>query len=176
MSPAKSYPYPSNWQDFESLCRDLYAAEWDDPAAELNGRNGDHQAGVDVFGHRGVGQDRESIGIQCKLKEQWSKKKVTRAETREEADKAKLARAGKSGPRALNRLIIATTALDVQAASEEAAALTADPSDSFTVETHGWDKINEMLDRHSDVRDRSRRWRSTRTSTTNSASMKSTRP
>jgi len=35
---------------FEDFCRDLWAIMWKDPEAERNGRKGQSQCGVDVFG------------------------------------------------------------------------------------------------------------------------------
>lgn len=44
------HPPPKNWQDFESLCHDLWKEIWKDPNAQKNGRSGQEQHGVDVFG------------------------------------------------------------------------------------------------------------------------------
>ena len=46
-------PPPSNWQDFEYLCQQLLAAILDDPQVQKNGRQGQSQYGVDVFGRQG---------------------------------------------------------------------------------------------------------------------------
>lgn len=43
---AQQLPPPRHWQDFESLCRDLWAEIWEDPNAQLNGRSGQQQNGV----------------------------------------------------------------------------------------------------------------------------------
>lgn len=39
---------PADWQAFERFTRDLFAAKWKDRNAQLNGRAGQAQAGVDV--------------------------------------------------------------------------------------------------------------------------------
>ena len=41
-------PEPKNWQDFERLCFDLYRYMWKTNDAEMNGRQGQPQSGVDV--------------------------------------------------------------------------------------------------------------------------------
>jgi hypothetical protein len=59
-------PAPAHWQDFESICRDLFAAEWGDTDTKRHGRAGQKQDGVDVFGLR----DGKWCGVQCKLRDQ----------------------------------------------------------------------------------------------------------
>jgi hypothetical protein len=55
-------PPPSNWQDFESLCSDLWAQEWNDHNVQRIGRIGQAQNGVDICGRLNTGW----VGIQCK--------------------------------------------------------------------------------------------------------------
>lgn len=53
---------PNDSETFESLCLDLWREIWGDPGAQKNGRSGQPQAGVDLFGReRGV-----RVGVQCK--------------------------------------------------------------------------------------------------------------
>lgn len=59
-------PPPANWQDFESLCLDVWRELWRDPYAQKNGRQGQKQAGVDVFGQPFTGL--KWHGVQCKLR------------------------------------------------------------------------------------------------------------
>ncbi len=59
---ALHYATPANWQDFELLCRDLWAELWQDPSAQLNGRPGQKQDGVDIFGQPNGGG--EWAGVQ----------------------------------------------------------------------------------------------------------------
>ena len=47
-------PPPRNWQDFEDLCFDLFKRIWNDPYARPNGRSGQPQAGVDIYGQPDV--------------------------------------------------------------------------------------------------------------------------
>ncbi|QHB71777.1 hypothetical protein [Stenotrophomonas sp. 364] len=59
---------PVNWQDFERLTLDVAKVQWKDDYAERHGRQGQAQAGVDVFGYNY--DSRAHIGIQCKKKGQ----------------------------------------------------------------------------------------------------------
>jgi hypothetical protein len=57
-------PPPANWQDFEILTLDISRLLWKDDYAERNGRSGQEQKGVDVYGYNhGM---KEHTGIQCK--------------------------------------------------------------------------------------------------------------
>ena len=51
-----SIPKPENWQDFERQCHVLFQCIWGDPHAQLNGRRGQPQHGVDIFGHPNDGK------------------------------------------------------------------------------------------------------------------------
>ena len=62
-----SIPKPLNWQDFERNCRVLFECILDDPNTQLNGRTGQPQNGVDIWGSRG-GQGSVWVGVQCKGK------------------------------------------------------------------------------------------------------------
>ena len=61
---AYQIPAPKDWQDFERLCRDLYSERWGDITAQINGRNGQGQCGVDIYGTNSFSGERE--GVQCK--------------------------------------------------------------------------------------------------------------
>jgi hypothetical protein len=42
---------PENWQDFEKLCKKLWGEIWDcSDTIQRNGRSGQNQNGVDIFG------------------------------------------------------------------------------------------------------------------------------
>ena len=43
-------PPPANWQDFKTLCCDLWRAIWKDPNTQKNGRQGQQQNGVNIYG------------------------------------------------------------------------------------------------------------------------------
>ena len=93
-------PPPANWQDFESLCCDLWREIWRDPNTQKNGRKGQLQYGVDIFGQ--PHQKSLWAGVQCKGKDSYTDKILTDKEVRREAKKAK-----KFKPR-LSQFIIAT--------------------------------------------------------------------
>src|SRR5438445_11213716 len=78
-------PKPKNWEDFQRQARELFACVLNDPNTQQNGRSGQEQHGVDVYGYR----DRRVdclVGVQCKKK---FKAAVTEQELRAEVEKAK---------------------------------------------------------------------------------------
>ncbi|WP_181454335.1 MULTISPECIES: restriction endonuclease [Stenotrophomonas] len=56
-------PKPSNWQDFETITRDAFSQLWASPTLQKNGRGGQRQSGVDIYGNDYLGRP---VGIQCK--------------------------------------------------------------------------------------------------------------
>ncbi|WP_454623012.1 hypothetical protein [Brucella anthropi] len=56
-------PLPKNWQDFESIVRDAQAQRWKSSTLQKNGRLGQRQQGVDIWGPDEIGRP---VGIQCK--------------------------------------------------------------------------------------------------------------
>ena len=69
-------PPPSNWQDFEELCWKLWKEIWKDPNTQMNGRKGQKQHGVDVYGM--PNQKNPYAGVQCKGKDNYNNKEITR--------------------------------------------------------------------------------------------------
>jgi hypothetical protein len=94
-------PPPKNWQDFEYLCWLLWRDIWNDPKTQKNGRQGQPQYGVDIFGQ----PERQFAwhGIQCKGKHALYGAQLTKDEIDIETEKAK-----SFSPR-LGHFIIATT-------------------------------------------------------------------
>ena len=90
---------PNEPAAFESLCLDVWREIWGDPNAQKNGRSGQPQAGVDVFGK--IGDDWE--GVQCKQKDGLLRTKLTVAEL-----DAEVAAARTFKPK-LSRFIVATS-------------------------------------------------------------------
>lgn len=79
---------PENWQDFEMLCKKLWGEIWDcSNTIKRNGRSGQKQCGVDVYGVP-KGED-QYFGIQCKGKDDYSNSVLTTAEIDSEIIKAK---------------------------------------------------------------------------------------
>lgn len=59
---------PLYWQEFERLTKDIYKLKWKDDSAQMHGRVGQSQSGVDVYGYDYV--NKKYVGIQCKRKNQ----------------------------------------------------------------------------------------------------------
>ncbi|MDQ3816446.1 MAG: hypothetical protein M3362_01995 [Acidobacteriota bacterium] len=101
-------PPPANWQDFELLTLDMCRQRWKDDYAERNGREGQAQSGVDVFGYNYSANER--TGVQCKKRKMKlngvsaPSNSLTTKEVKEEI------RAAKTFSPKLDRFIIATTA------------------------------------------------------------------
>ncbi len=60
---ATEVPKPKNWQDFERIVHDAMSLRWKSPNLQMNGRPGQAQAGVDIYGSDDIGRQ---VGIQCK--------------------------------------------------------------------------------------------------------------
>ena len=82
----KSIRKPENWQDFESLCKKLWGEIWECHEIKKNGRSGQNQHGVDVYGI--PKNESEYYGIQCKGKDDYTKSQLTKSEIDTEISKA----------------------------------------------------------------------------------------
>ncbi|WP_027926395.1 hypothetical protein [Pseudomonas sp. URMO17WK12:I12] len=100
---------PAYWQDFERLTLDFAKHNWQDDYAERNGRQGQEQAGVDVYGYNY--KQKEHTGIQCK-KRAWKTKPGadTPSNTLSTDEIDKEIKLAKSFIPTLERFIISTTA------------------------------------------------------------------
>lgn len=83
----KTLGKPENWQDFESLCKKLWGEIWQCDEIKKNGRSGQEQHGVDVYGI--PKNETEHYGIQCKGKDDYANSKLTESEIDKEIEKAK---------------------------------------------------------------------------------------
>ncbi len=63
----KQIPPPKSWEKFEDLTRALFAAEWRSPLTQKNGRSGQKQHGVDIYGTPEAAPGK-TFGVQCKGK------------------------------------------------------------------------------------------------------------
>lgn len=77
---------PKNWQDFEDICHKLWREIWNDNNAQKNGRNGQSQNGIDIFGLPKYTE--KYHGVQCKDKDGGLCSKLTKKELEVEAKKA----------------------------------------------------------------------------------------
>ena len=76
---------PKNWQDFERNSRILFRYILNDIHVQNNGRQGQRQHGVDIYGRKNG--DGDYFGIQCKGKDHNFGGEVTEKELREEVYK-----------------------------------------------------------------------------------------
>jgi len=138
-------PPPANWQDFETLCCDLWREIWDDSNTQKNGRQGQEQAGVDIFGQPRKGK--KWAGIQCKGKDNFTKQKLTERELINEVEKAKTFKPE------LSEFIIATTCPKDAKTQKLARIITNDhqKKNLFSVTIMGWKDILEYLDDYPEV-------------------------
>ena len=83
-----TFPRPKDWQAFERHSRVLFEHVLGDPNTQKNGREGQPQHGVDIFGKRGGGNG-PTVGIQCKGKDTDYGGGVTRSELRSEVEKTR---------------------------------------------------------------------------------------
>lgn len=79
---------PSNWQDFEKLCKLLWGEIWVcEDTIKRHGRQGQNQHGVDVYAF--VEKYGGYCGIQCKGKDDYTNAQLTESEIDAEIEKAK---------------------------------------------------------------------------------------
>ncbi|WP_316741286.1 hypothetical protein [Pedobacter antarcticus] len=140
MQAPKSLPKPQNWQDFESLCKKLWGEIWKCEEIKKNGRSGQAQHGVDVYGNpRG---EKFYYGIQCKGKDEYTNKHLTEEEVLTEIEKAK-----EFVPK-LKKLYFATTANKdaVIEAFFRQKNLEHIEADLFEVHLYSWEDIVDLID------------------------------
>jgi len=134
-------PPPKDWQEFEELCADLWQEIFSSNNTELNGRTGQPQHGVDVFGQ--IGESNNWFGVQCKGKDgrYGDLHQVTEKELTEEVNKAKNFK-----PK-LTRFILATTAPNDAKIQEIARKITVEHQECglFTVQVKSWDEIHREI-------------------------------
>jgi anti-sigma regulatory factor (Ser/Thr protein kinase) len=137
----KQLPAPKNWSDFERLCCSLWKAILCDPDTQQNGRVGQAQSGVDVFGTDLQLQKGQKVGVQCKGKNGNIGSKVTAKELVSEVTKAKTFIPN------LHRFVLATTA-PRDSEIQEFARLMSDTNvqnGGFSISIMSWDDIEELI-------------------------------
>jgi hypothetical protein len=137
---AKQIAPPKDWMSFENLCHAIFKVVWSDPLAQKNGRLGQAQHGVDIFGSPG-GVRSEFHGVQCKGKDATYGGKPTLKELKEE-----IANADRFSP-ALTHWIFATTAPSDASLQKAARELSVDQhkKGKFTLDVLGWEEIQALL-------------------------------
>ena len=138
-------PAPADWQAFERLARDLFSAFWRDSNAEMHGRTGQPQNGVDVYGTN-IATGRLE-GVQCKGKDGRYGHSVSVAELQDEVQKAL-----KFAPTVSCYYLVSTGPGDV-AVQQEARRISAEHAATglFAVYVFGWDHLLNMLQDHAKV-------------------------
>ena len=138
----RSLPKPETWQEFEHHAWLLFRSELNDPATEKNGRQGQAQHGVDVYGRRDC---KHWVGVQCKQKMDEA---VSEAELREEVEKAK-----SFSPKIKEYILVTTARRDagIQKAAREITDELTGSEHEFSVSVWGWDQFQEHASMHSDV-------------------------
>ena len=130
-------PIPASWQDFEALCHQLWKEIWADPNAQRNGRVGQAQHGVDIFG-RPMYQTAYS-GVQCKDKDGRLGSELKEAELTAECRNAR-----SFTPR-LETFTVATTACRDGCLQARARALKSELGLQFEVHVWSWDEIEAEI-------------------------------
>lgn len=137
---AKQIAPPKEWGTFEDLCHALFKQVWQDLLAQKNGRRGQRQHGVDVFGSQN-GDRRSYWGIQCKGKDSNYGSKAEWSEVL-----AEIAKAEKFSPQ-LDKWIFATTAPADATLQKAARELSVErrANGLFSVDVLGWEEIQALM-------------------------------
>lgn len=139
----KQIAAPKSWETFEDLCLALFKAIWNDPLAQKNGRRGQRQHGVDVFGSAN-GSGTAFFGVQCKGKDQGLGAQATVRELEDELVRAEVWKPP------LAHWTFATTAPTDAVLQEAARQLSAERTAKglFPVSVLGWGDIQALLVEH----------------------------
>ncbi|MDM1492026.1 hypothetical protein [Acinetobacter indicus] len=133
-------PPVANWQMFENLCRDIWAREWGDIYTQKNGRIGQPQNGVDVYGKC----NNQLHAVQCKGKDNtYNTNGVTLKELKEEVEKAN------NFTPSISHFILATTAPNDATIQQHARELS--KNYDFNIEVVGWDYILNLLSKYPEI-------------------------
>lgn len=142
---SRALPAPKRWQELESLAFDVYRRLWQTTDADLHGRTGQPQAGVDVFGTNRL--EKQFTGVQCKGKDADYGGALTEAELRDEVAKALMFQPP------LDVYIVLTTAPNDVAIQRIAREITAEHARKglFEVRVTGWDTFRHYVADHQDL-------------------------
>lgn len=147
MEAKKHLRKPENWEDFESLCKKLWGEIWDCPEIKKNGRKGQSQNGVDLYGiPKG---EKSYYGVQCKGKDEYSHKQLTESEIDHEIELAK------SFQPPLAKFYFATTANKDSKIEEYIRIKDFEnrQNDLFEVHLYSWEDIVDFIDEYKNTHD-----------------------
>lgn len=135
-----SLPFPESWDEFETLVWELFRNIWNDPNTEKNGRQGQAQHGVDIYGR--PDQKNKWVGVQCK-----NVRNLTADMLKTEVRKARC-----FSPE-LSQFIVATTASVNASTIEVARVITAANMDLnlFSVHIMDWDALKRRLAEYPEI-------------------------
>lgn len=133
-------PPPKSWDEFEDITLAAAKLRWNSTDFQRNGRSGQKQDGVDVFGHD---DDDRHIGVQCKNTVDG----ITLAIVEKEIALAE------SFEPPLDRLYVATTAKRDAPLQKDVRKLSAErkKASSFRVDILFWDDICQDLAKNDDI-------------------------
>lgn len=137
----KQWPMPAHWEDFEDMCYRLALAEGTIKSGRKYGRRGQEQYGVDIVGHTDD-YIPSHIGIQCKLKTEHLRGKLT------EADFINAYGLAKTLSPPLDKLYIATTSPRDTAVANLITRINSSWQRRHFVEAWCWEDICDLLDKH----------------------------
>lgn len=143
---AKQIAPPKSWETFEDLCLALFRAVWRDPSAQKNGRAGQVQNGVDIFGcNHALGG--EFWGVCCIASSQSFDRSTMRHRIVDG-----LAKAEQFMPR-LAHYVIATTGQNDAAIQQYTRILNAERAKSglFPISIIAWEEIQYLLSANPDI-------------------------
>ena len=135
--------HPANWEDFENLCFHLWKSIWGDHASHPNGRRGQRQNGVDIYGRPPL-KDLYT-GVQCKGKNGNYDKKLTIEEIDVECGNAK------DFKPELDTFIMATTSPRDANIQEHCREINSEKKYNFEVDAWSWDDIEDEVQCRPDV-------------------------
>ncbi len=147
MEAKKQLRKPENWDDFESLCKKLWGEIWECKEIKKNGRKGQIQNGVDIYGiPKG---EKSYYGIQCKGKDEYSHKQLSEYEIDREINLAK------SFIPPLAKLYFATTANKDSTIEEyiRIKDLENRQIDLFEIHLFSWEDIVDLIDENKKTHD-----------------------
>lgn len=133
----KRLPIPKDWQEFERMCHRLWQDIWADPSAQLNGRSGQSQNGVDIHGKNYL--DHKWSGVQCKDKDGTLGSALKTTQIVDECEKAR-----SFSPR-LSSFTLATTAPRDNLIQTFANKINAEGTAPFSVFVWSWTDIEEEI-------------------------------
>lgn len=130
-------PIPKNWQDFETICHRLWTEIWNDLDAQKNGRQGQAQCGVDIFGKPIYSKNYH--GVQCKDKDNRLGSILTSDELEKECNKAK------DFKPQISSYTLATTSQRDEGIQEFYRRLNENKTFPFNVNVWSWDDIEAEI-------------------------------